>query len=422
MVVSSQSRAYIDEAIGAYQSGAYRSSILALWIAVVTDIIDKIRAMADQGEGAAVGHRDRLAAAIRNGDVLALQRFEGGLLEAAETLQLFGRRERDELARLKEDRNYCAHPAFVTEERLFDPSPELVRLHLRAAVDNLLSHGPVVGRRAISRFGDDVRGHSFPGDDTKLKTYVWESYVRRGNASFLRNFVVVLAKATLDSELDLSLRWLHTRTLRVLHQLKPGDVEAQLRDFLQDRQLRFGEDELLRFVGGLLYVPCVPDLLEESVGHRVEALLRGRPIADLLVGEELFTNLPPEPFGSYLVARLPDALRASNSETLSNVGAPDIRLFDRLLDEFRNAPSYPYCAAVASWFTAMSPDLDAAKIGRILETAKLTDQAYTSVLTRRELGRLRSATAEHEGAAELFEEFDAWDQARIAADATGDAG
>lgn len=422
MVVSSQSRAYVDEAIGAYNSGAYRSSVIALWIAVVVDIIDKIRAMADQDEGAAVIQRDALAAAIKNGDVPALQRLEGRLLEEAEKLQLFGKREREELNRLKDDRNLCAHPAFVTEEELFSPSPELVRLHLQAAVDSLLSHGPVVGRRALERFAIEISGHSFPSSDAKLRTYLWESYVQRANDSFLRNFIKVLAKATLSSGTELSFRWRHVRSLKALYVLRPGEVEAQLKEFLRGRQLRFSEDELLRFVGGLLFVPCVPALLEESVQHRIESLLRGRPIHDLLVGEELFSVLPPEPFSSYLVERLPEAISKSSSSDLVTSGAPDIRLFDPLLEEFRNAGSFPYCASVASWFTAMSPNLNADKIAKILDAARFNNQAHGSVLTRRELERLRQATVEHPGASELFEVFDEWSKARIASGGrTGEA-
>lgn len=43
-------RSYILEAIDAYRGGAYRSSIIATWIAVTFDIISKIRELAIQGE------------------------------------------------------------------------------------------------------------------------------------------------------------------------------------------------------------------------------------------------------------------------------------------------------------------------------------------------------------------------------------
>ncbi|MEW2429101.1 hypothetical protein AB0877_13905 [Micromonospora sp. NPDC047644] len=403
----------MDEAIGAYNSGAYRSSVIALWIAVVADVIDKIRAMAEQGEKAACVLRDALTAAIDNNDVPTLQRLEGQLLEEAEKLQLFGKRECEELTRLKKDRNLCAHPAFVAEESLFSPSPELVRLHMQTAVDNLLSHGPVVGKIAIKRFEAEVLGYSFPSDDAKLKTYLWESYVQRGSDSFIRNFTKVLAKAALSADKDLEFRWRHVRSLRALYDFRPGDVEAELREFLRDRQLRFNEDELLRFVGSLLYIPCVPILLEAGTRHRIESLVQGRPVLDLLAREELFAVLPPRPYDGYLLARLPEAISKSNSSILGGTSTPDLRLFDMLLEEFRTAGSFPYCAAVAGWFTAMSPALTAEHVAKILETAKLNDQAYGSVLTNRELERLKWATTGHAGVPELFKAFDEWQEARL---------
>ena len=40
-----------------------------------------------------------------------------------------------QLERLREDRHLCAHPAFSAEALLFEPTPELVRMHLVNAVD-----------------------------------------------------------------------------------------------------------------------------------------------------------------------------------------------------------------------------------------------------------------------------------------------
>ncbi len=47
------SRLYIAEAISCYKAGAYRSAIVSTWIAVVFDLIDKIRELAISGDGKA---------------------------------------------------------------------------------------------------------------------------------------------------------------------------------------------------------------------------------------------------------------------------------------------------------------------------------------------------------------------------------
>ena len=45
-----KARLYIEEAVSCYRSGAYRSAIVATWIAVCYDIIDKLRELALSGD------------------------------------------------------------------------------------------------------------------------------------------------------------------------------------------------------------------------------------------------------------------------------------------------------------------------------------------------------------------------------------
>ena len=51
-VRDSESRRLISEAISAYRGGAFRSAIVATWIAVIYDIIAKARELTAQGEAA----------------------------------------------------------------------------------------------------------------------------------------------------------------------------------------------------------------------------------------------------------------------------------------------------------------------------------------------------------------------------------
>jgi hypothetical protein len=50
------------------------------------------------------------------------------------------------LKRLYEDRHVSAHPAFATEDDLYEPSDELARAHMAAAVELVLAQRPVQGR------------------------------------------------------------------------------------------------------------------------------------------------------------------------------------------------------------------------------------------------------------------------------------
>jgi len=45
-----RARAYIGEAVGCYRAGSYRAAIVATWIAVAFDIIDKMRELSLAGD------------------------------------------------------------------------------------------------------------------------------------------------------------------------------------------------------------------------------------------------------------------------------------------------------------------------------------------------------------------------------------
>jgi hypothetical protein len=131
-----ESRRLISEAVIAYRGGALRSAIMSTWIAVAYDIISKARELAAQGEAAPKLFVDDLDAAIASSDIPKRQNIERLLLKTAnETLQLLAPHELDALTRLYDDRHLCAHPAFVADDELFQPTPELVRAHHpRAAI------------------------------------------------------------------------------------------------------------------------------------------------------------------------------------------------------------------------------------------------------------------------------------------------
>jgi len=156
-------RSYILEAIDAYRGGAYRSSIISTWIAVNFDIISKIRELSNQGDQMAQAMIDNLDQAIAGKKINQLQKIEEELLEKASTdFEFLTDQEHLDLERLKYDRNLCAHPAYVTEEVLFEPEPERVRMHIVHAVKHLLQHQPVQGKSALKRIVRDMKSSSFP--------------------------------------------------------------------------------------------------------------------------------------------------------------------------------------------------------------------------------------------------------------------
>ena len=117
MVRDRNSRAYIGEAITTYRVRAYRSALLATWVAVAYDIISKIRELDVQGDATAgtfVTALDNAIDANDRGDpegLKRLQTIENELLnKAAEDFEFLSAQQRKDLDRLKSDRNLCASP------------------------------------------------------------------------------------------------------------------------------------------------------------------------------------------------------------------------------------------------------------------------------------------------------------------------
>jgi hypothetical protein len=118
------------------------------------------------------------------------------LLSAANTkLQLFSPHEYEDLNRLQKDRHLCAHPAFATEDALFQPTPELVRTHITHALKHLLINAPLQGKSAIERFHVDLLSPSFPVDSDSIGTFVRAKYLDRAKDVMVVNLIKSLLSA-----------------------------------------------------------------------------------------------------------------------------------------------------------------------------------------------------------------------------------
>jgi hypothetical protein len=167
--VDDESRAHIREAVKCYEGGAYRAAITSAYVAVCFDLIAKMRALAGAGDTEAqtlTQSLDNLQRKQDEGDkgaVRGLLNIEKTLLETfREKFEFFGTHEFEELDRLRTDRNRCAHPTFSIITSAFSPPPELARLHIRNAVELVLSQQPKQGKAAIAVLRDLVLSPYFP--------------------------------------------------------------------------------------------------------------------------------------------------------------------------------------------------------------------------------------------------------------------
>ncbi|MGW1011327.1 hypothetical protein ACWD4X_15035 [Streptomyces termitum] len=427
-VRSLTSRRYVEEAVAAYGAGAFRAALISTWIAVAADIIDKIRLLAEDG-GVAAGFRDALDRAIKGNNINALQDFERKLIDRAhEDLELIGAREAEELTRLYKDRHLCAHPAFVTDDgELFSPSPELVRLHLTSAVDALLSHPAVTGRKAIERFGKEIASESFPKDDQRLNDHLRASYMDHGTKALKENLVKVVCKETLKPDKPLEERWRSTRTARELQKIAPTLFDEQLRAVLGPAQNLLDDDGLLALVTGLCYVAGTWDALHDGTRGRIEGLLRAVKPLDLVQTHLLFHGpLPPAPLDGILLGRLPDiaqpgALSGVKGTLPLHFGEkPDPRLIPALIGLAAEAGSYEGGAAVLQVLNGVAHAMTDEQLEELLDTAAGNGQIRGSVLGNRQIAQMRWNGPQGERAEAAWNKWDQPEEAGSLGTVTSD--
>ena len=120
-----KAQAYIKEAVACYKAGSIRSSIVATWIAVSFDLIEKLKDLTLTGDKEAEKQLKEFEEARNNGDIAKSLKFEKEILVVArDKLEFFSHIEYIDLDRLQQDRNRCAHPSMTTEGEIFNPPAE----------------------------------------------------------------------------------------------------------------------------------------------------------------------------------------------------------------------------------------------------------------------------------------------------------
>lgn len=278
--------ANISEAVKCYKAGAYRSAVVAAWIAVAFDIIEKLRQLALSGDKDAEQRISDFETIRIQHNVSRALVFEKELLSLArDKFELISPLEYVDLERLQDDRNRCAHPSMNSDTDIFDPPAELARLHIRSVVDHLLCHEPAQGKYALDRLLIDVRSEYFPTKPEEAISTLSKSPLKRARKSLARNFLIVLIKELLQGKPDFrAAQRLKAACLAVknLHFDVWADV---LTTKLSELYRSLTEDSaLLRAIALLDLDPSLWDALESDVQNKLVLFLENLP-------SELIDNL-----------------------------------------------------------------------------------------------------------------------------------
>jgi hypothetical protein len=276
-----RARLYISEAVSSYRAGAFRSTIVATWIAVCFDVIEKLRELSLAGDKEAEKFVQELDTTRRTGDLTRALKFERELLEIAkEKFELISPLEYIDLERLQADRNRCAHPSLTSDDKAYTPSAELARLHLHSAVTHLLQHPPVQGKYALDRLTQEIDSEYFPSTSKDARIAFSSGPLRRPRESLVRNLVLVLTKALLKDKPNFKRRMRLTAALAAVRELHPEPASATLSERLSQLFRTVPDKELSYATSFLQYVADSWQYLEADVRQRLQNYVKDLPVDD----------------------------------------------------------------------------------------------------------------------------------------------
>ena len=263
------SKLYIEEAISCYKARAYRSAIVATWIAVCFDLLDKIRELELSGDKEAAIQLGNYEKIRKNEDLSAALKFEKTLLDLAkDKFEFLSNIEYIDLKRLQEDRNRCAHPSLTIDDNTYMPSGELARSHIYSAVVHLLQHAPAQGKVALEKIIKDLESDYFPTMLPKIVDRFKHGPIKRARSSLIRNLLTILIKRSISNE-KYTLRSKFWDAINAIHQIHPEQVEKVLKEQLSPTMRNILDDDLIQITQFLGHVQLAQNLIENDVRDRL---------------------------------------------------------------------------------------------------------------------------------------------------------
>lgn len=384
-----RSRAFIAEAIACYHVGAFRSSIVATWTAVVYDYVHKLTELRDSGNGAA---RDQLArfesARTATSPDQALG-FERTVIEHMQkTFQLLSRETREDIERLHKDRHRCAHPSMQTEEEPFVPPAELARYHIYSAVSILLSQPPVQGQAAEELVWSRISSTVFPTEQDAAIRMLQETPLVRARDGLVRRIVrrvfygfiqseVYPEKLRLGAALD-ALFDQHRETCEAFFGRRPPDVLASI-----------GDEQLPRLLELLRRVPVIWSLASPNMHGQLQRFVQTCDANEH--GATLLDTLSIEPLRRAASERLPE-ITLADLESPSFVSDRDPLVRAELIRRFAESENY-YAARqfLGGLIPSLVDSVSEPEIQALLEAytannqineARGVEDVYVSILAR----------------------------------------
>lgn len=273
-----RAKSYIKEAVACYKAGALRSAIVSAWIAIVFDLIEKLKELSLAGDQEADRQIKIYEKALSEGDITQALRFEKDLLKLAqEKLDLISKIELIDLERVQFDRHRCAHPSMNMDGEIFNPSAELARCHIRSAIEHLLQYPPAQGKYALERILKDINSEYFPSTALDIQIALNKSPLAYPRESLVRSLIIVLLKDLVTSEIPHKEEIKKATVLSTIEELHPHTFEKTLEQIVSNLFRELNDSQLIKAVTIISRLPNVWGFLDNDVTLKLTSYVKALP-------------------------------------------------------------------------------------------------------------------------------------------------
>ncbi|WP_455153725.1 hypothetical protein [Veillonella parvula] len=336
------SKVHILEAINCYKGGAYRACIVATWIALVYDFIEKLNELALTKDREAIQLQKDIENNRISNNIDYFLKFERELLKRmSEKFELLSPVECKILERLSEDRNLCAHPSMVAENTAFKATAELARYHIINVIEFVLSRPPVQGKAALDSIFEKVNSSYFPSNQDEIHTILLEGPLGRAKASLKRQFLKRVLIECMSIEIENPAHHRYLNILAVFCELNKEFVIDEIPQYFSSILEKNDKETFTKFCEILNGIPDLYQCLNET--HRIclsEYILRDAPVY-IVAALDQVPELSGTIFKRIKSFENKQLLEFIMEYPLENPISQNLEYsINRLIDSFKNARGY----------------------------------------------------------------------------------
>lgn len=386
-------REYIREAVASYRAEAYRSAIVACWVAVCYDLIEKLRELSLAGDKQAEKKIEVLDAIHRDNDTSRSLKFEREILKfARDSVELISALEYEDLNRILQDRHRCAHPSLNADGEQYAPPAELARLHIHSAVTHLLQHEPAQGKFALDRILKQLDSEYFPtGSKDVLKAFQ-NSPIRRARPSLVKNLIsVLLKKLFLEEQKDYTTSSKLTSSLKAVYTMHRALYQERCSEILPDIVSRVEDGNLHHVAINITRFPWAWESLDHTQQGRLTSYVAKLPTEHFDIIDYI---LPFSPLNNAAVKRVKFASLNDLKEVIPFIEIPT-EIIDRSIELYHNAKSFDEANKIADQINLFASDFSDEQVRSLLSKLSENDQVLGSFELPKLLERIRETASKH---------------------------